>query len=231
MEKHYFLFVIICVIFTSCSWANDAYALLSSRGLIVEYDCGYSYARMYRLNRFYIDDWAKTVGLFEENFHSNMTMTPSLGLVYRNHIVSISGTFYHGKNPGTLTDIIDSTTTDIFMFTYLRTVNISYRRMFPVNQLIFGLGLAGSFGEGTTQIGRKRRPPDNVGLGGGWSVSGELNYNLFKQIIIGVKISGNFFLTEALWHMYPDEKAINLDYTGFSAVVKIGLLNERPARK
>jgi|GEM_PF-5904824 len=231
MRQDYFLIVIVFVISTPCLWANDALALLNRRSLIVEYDCGYSYARMYRLNKLYIDGWAKTVGLFEENFHSSITMTPSLGLVYKNHIVSISGTFCHGKIPGTLTDIVDSTTTDVFMFTDLRTINVSYRRMFPMNQLIFGLGLAGSFGEGTTQIGRKRRPPDYFGLGGGWSVSGELNCNLFKQAIIGVKISGNFFLTETLWHMDSVEKGINLDYTGFSAVVKIGLLSERPARK
>ncbi|HAJ79881.1 MAG TPA: hypothetical protein DCO75_08920 [Fibrobacteres bacterium] len=233
-----FLIILSALIFPIYSWSPDTSQLFWNRDIIIEFGYGYSYVNMGNINKYYLEDFGKKMGLFDKTLHFTPFLSPEFGLVFTNNIISLSyqysNTVLNGK---TLQDMVGNSLQSN-LYVSLWTINGSFRRLLTIKPFLIGLGASLSIGKGSAYLGSefeyetaKQEDLLSEGLGGGGSIFGEIDYIVLKRILLECRISMNILLTETLkdnyygkWIVDDNGHEINLDYSGVSSSLRIGFL-------
>ena len=214
----------------------DTSTLFWNSFLYVDYSYGTSYLTLSKINRDYIDAFAKP-WLFKSNLHWSEVFLPTIGIPFGNSIVSLGFYCLHMKDKGEAITIGSETYQNYFFLDYY-SCEIEYRRCFRVNKfLLLNPGLCGFYGKGYLFVGTQSFYESNKSVdelitaeGGGAGVFFE-SLLQYKSMVIGPRIGINVGLTNALktrsageWIPSVYNMKINLDLSGFYILLKIGFL-------
>jgi hypothetical protein len=219
------------------SWTPDTTKLFWNRDFIIEFGYGYSYVKMGNLNKYYLEGFGKEMGHFDENFHSCSFLTPEIGLIFTNNIISTSLQLSNKTIYGNKIDDGMGYPYQPNLYISFWTINLTYRRLFTIKTFLIGIGTMASIGKGSAYVGTqsnyefaKQNKQLSEGTGGGGTLFGELDYILFKHLLLGFRTGASILFTETLkdnmgkWIVGEKEHEINLNYSGFSGSLRIGFL-------
>ena len=232
------LIVSVCLTCISNAWVPDSSKLFWNKDFTIEFGYTFSLVSMYKLNKYYIDDFAKPFGILDKNFHFCTFWSPEVGLVFTNNIIS----FAYQRSDMILKGIPQK---DFFggystpnLYVSFWGFSGTFRRVKELKKILLSFG-------GTVLIGKsyadvadnffhelaKSENRLNEGLGGGGSLFTEFNYVFLKYFLLSTRLSANVILTETLknkdsgkWVVDENNHEINLDYSGISLGFRFGLI-------
>jgi hypothetical protein len=222
----YSLFITVC--------AQDPRRHFRHLHLTAEFGYGGAYMSMQKLNDSYLQDFAIPAGMFDSYYHWCHFFSPEIGLIIKKNILSMAYQQYYGIMKGPYYVTPGGKTLKLKLYSLFPSFSVSYRRLFQGKIVTYALGSGISAGRGLFSISDRYQimlpPTDMYAYGGGGSLFGDVYYILKGHIMLGVRISGNLIMTRSLkyfennkiWNASGNE--INLNYSGVSLLVRIGVL-------
>jgi hypothetical protein len=196
--------------------------------LYLDFSYGYSYLDLWKLNRDYINAFAKPF-LFKNNVNFGSVLSPTFGIPLGNSIVSLSYFQIDVIHPG----VPDAT----FLLVNYYAAEVDYRKCYLIQKrYLINPGISAFVGKGYSYVGNKTdydlyKKNDEAfsAWGGGAGLFCDF-FIKYKLLLLGPRIGANLIWTNTLsnyngqWIIYDSGKKINLGLSGIYIVLKAGLL-------
>lgn len=225
-------FIILVLMQATHSMVPDTSKLFWNNFLYIDYSYGTALMPLNKIKNNFIENvkWFSTY----DNPHWLKTYSPSIGIPFRNSILSVS--YYK------LQSIIDGKTlqekSQLSLYLGFTAFQIEYRMCKPLNNyILFNYGLCGFGGKGESAVHAGKIshsydiPKDDlfISYGGGGGIFGEVLFK-YRFIFIGPRISANVGSTNTFkdntheWRVGEENKPVNFGLTGINLVLKAGIL-------